>query len=87
VRFTIRKSIGEMYVLSKHNEAPIKVLPPYLFMSADQTEITVDVCNMDEGKQYLVREHRMWMSAMFELNEPLFCAVTGIFGRNGMRRL
>jgi uncharacterized membrane protein YgcG len=53
VRFTIRKSIGEMYVLSKHNEAPIKVLPPYLFMSADQTEITVDVCNMDEGKQYL----------------------------------
>ena len=53
VRLTIDKYEGDMYYLSAHLHAPIKLVPPYGYLSETDWYVELQLCNLEEGDHYL----------------------------------
>jgi len=53
VRLHIWKYEGDVYYLSAHLHAPIKLVPPYGYLSDTDWEVELELCNLEEGDHYL----------------------------------
>ena len=53
VRLSIDKYEGDMYYLSAHLHAPIKLVPPYGYLSETDWVVELQLCNLEEGDHYL----------------------------------
>ena len=53
VRLSIDKYEGDMYYLSAHLHAPIKLVPPFMYFNQSAYQTEVMICNMEIGQHYL----------------------------------
>jgi hypothetical protein len=53
VEFQITKSKGDFFYLTRHEQPPIKLIPPYSHMNSSTVDAYAQVCNIEAGKHYI----------------------------------